>query len=115
MPVLTSSSLGRRAVQAAAISTLATIYPAAAQQVALTPQQCRDAIIIAGAIKDRFAGKMSVQLIDSFARFRDSNCDLDTNFVRETPADNEAFKEFRLRLIAMRTADVSKPQSLANR
>jgi hypothetical protein len=69
-----------------------------------TAQQCREAIIISDAIKRKYAGRISEKLVASFARFRDSNCDLSTPFTRvEGTSDDQAYGEFRVRLIAMRS------------
>jgi hypothetical protein len=118
MPVLSNSSTTRRALRTAAVTgalIVTTLFSAAAQQVALTPQQCSDAISVAAAIVQRNSGKLSQSMIDSFVQFGKSKCDLGTNFVRENAADNDAFKEFRLKLIAMRTAALTQPQALAKK
>jgi hypothetical protein len=71
----------------------------------LTAQQCRDAIIVSDAIKRKYAGRISAKLVASFAQFRDSSCDLGTSFTRvERTADDDAYGEFRVRLIALRSA-----------
>jgi hypothetical protein len=81
------------------------MFPAAAQQTSLPPKQCEDAISISTAIMTKYQGRISAKLADSFGRFRDSRCDLGTQFTRvEGTADEVAFGEFRVRLIAMRTA-----------
>jgi hypothetical protein len=105
MPVLTSSSLGRRTLRGAAVATLATIYPAAAQQVALTAKQCSDAVSIANALMRSNTGKISGDLVDSFTKFRVSKCDLNTDWKIANEDDRRVFGEFRLRLIALRIAD----------
>jgi hypothetical protein len=105
MPVLTSPSLGRRALQGAAIATLAMIYPASAQQAALTPDQCRNAQIIGNAIMEKY--KVSSQLAESFGKFVFSKCDMNTEWQLATDVDKKAFGEFRARIVALRTAAAS--------
>jgi hypothetical protein len=69
-------------------------------------KQCRDAISIATHLMTKYRGRISEQLARSFGRFRDSNCDLGTDFTRvEGTSDDEAFGEFRLRLIVLRMPD----------
>jgi hypothetical protein len=88
-------------------------FPAAAEQ-AFTPKQCENAIAISTSILDKYKGRISEKLVSSFGRFRDSHCDLATPFTRiEGTADDQAFGEFRLKLIALRTANLSRPQALA--
>jgi hypothetical protein len=90
---------------ATTVATLlaATAFPAAAQQ-ALSPAQCRDAISISTQIMTRYRGKISADLAQSFGKFGDSKCDLQTAFTRkEGTADEQAFGEFRVKLIALRT------------
>jgi hypothetical protein len=83
--------------------------------VSLTPQQCENAISVSTGILTKYRGKISVKLIESFDRFRDSKCNLKTDFTRvEGTADEKAFGEFRVLLIAMRTASNSKQTVLAN-
>jgi hypothetical protein len=108
MPVLSSSSAPRRALQTAALAgaTLASaIFPSAAQQVALTPEQCRNAQIIGNAVFDKHP--ISSDLAKSFVSFVSSKCDMNTDWKLATDADKKAFSEFRLRLIALRTAAVT--------
>lgn len=99
---------------AAIISPIA--FPAAAQQVALTPEQCRNAISISSSIMEKYRGRISEKFANSLGRFRDTGCDLNTQFTRvDGTKDNEAFGEFRLLLVALRTAAISKPAALAQK
>jgi len=113
---LTSARM-RRAIAGAAMGALAVLaaFPVnAQQQVALTSKQCEDAVSISTAIMTKYRGQISEKLARSFGQFRDSKCDLGTPFTRvEGTADDKAFGEFRLKLIALRTADVSRPAVLA--
>jgi hypothetical protein len=100
-----------RAHLALGIVLLATVtVPSAAQQVngSLSAQQCSDALSIAHQLVARNAGKISSDLRDSFARFGKSNCALETDWKTTGKQDEEIFGEFRLRLIAMRTANAAK-------
>ena len=96
------------------IVLLATVTgPAAAQQPngSFSAQQCSDALSIAHQLVARNAGKISNDLRDSFARFGKSNCDLETDWKTTGKRDEEIFAEFRLRLIAMRTANEAKART----
>jgi len=75
------------------------VTPAAADQ--LPPKQCRDAQAVAAAVITRY--NISPRLATSFRKFRLSNCDLETDFERDTDVDENAFGEFRLKLIALST------------
>ena len=89
-------------------------FSAAAQQASLTSEQCQNAISISTQIMTKYRGQISDKLARSFGQFRDSKCDLSTPFTRvEGTADEKAFGEFRLKLIALRTADASRPATLA--
>jgi hypothetical protein len=81
-------------------------FPAAAQQAF----KCEDAVKIANGIVRDYKGKLSPDFIRSFVRFSDSNCDLQTTFSRvDGTSDEQAFKEFRVRLVALRkTADAAQ-------
>jgi hypothetical protein len=95
-------------------SSLLAGFSAAAQQTALTNEQCQNAISISTQIMTKYRGQISEKLAKSFGQFRDSKCDLSTSFSRvEGTADEKAFGEFRLKLIALRTADISRPPVLA--
>lgn len=114
----TSFRNGAKALTTAAIIGLSALgsFPAAAQQALLPAEQCRNAIIISNAIKDRYNGRLSAKLIASFGQFRDSNCDLNTPFTRvEGTADEDAFGEFRLKLIVLRRTASKPAAALANR
>lgn len=67
----------------------------------LGAKQCSDAVAIAHAIMKKHA--VSPRLAASFRKFRLSNCDLETDFERDTAVDETAFGEFRLKLIALAT------------
>jgi hypothetical protein len=105
----------RNAVTGLAMGALALAGAVSAataqQQIALTPQQCSQAQDIAYSLMKKY--KISPRLAASFRNFRLSNCDMKTVFERDTDTDEKAFGEFRLRLIALRTADAGKPQVLA--
>lgn len=94
-------------------SSILGAFPAAAQQTGtpFTAQQCSDAISIANAIVQKNKGKISRELIESFVAFAQSKCDLKTQFTRvDGTADEDAFGEFRLKLVALRTT--ARPVSL---
>lgn len=84
--------------------------PTALAAASLPPDQCRSAILIGTEIMERNA--ISARLADSFRRFRLSNCRLDTVFERETDIDNQAFGEYRVRLIALRMSATNSPGAL---
>ena len=88
-------------------------FPAAAQETVLGDAQCRTARAVAIAVLEKYSGKISEPLANSFAAFNKS-CDLKTKFERVpgTP-DDDAFGEFRVKIIAIRTADVGKSVALA--
>ncbi len=75
--------------------------PRDAQADQLAAKQCGDAVAIAHAIMKKHA--VSPRMAASFRKFRLSNCDLDTDFERDTPVDETAFGEFRVKLIALAT------------
>jgi hypothetical protein len=112
------SSFRKSAIALTTVAALAAIasFPAAAQQAAsLTPQQCENAISVSTGIMTKYRGRISEDLARSFGRFRDSKCDLKTDFTRvQGTQDEKAFGEFRVLLIAMRTASNSKQTVLAN-
>lgn len=93
--------------------TVLNAFPAAAQQ-ALSPKQCSDAISIADAIVQANKGKISPDLINSFVKFGESKCDMNTDWKLMNKIDEQIFGQFRVRLIALRTAAVSRPGVLAN-
>jgi hypothetical protein len=98
----------RNSLIAAAAATAAAVFPAAAQ-TALTPQQCEKAISISTGILTKYRGKISADLARSFGRFRESKCDLKTDFTRvQGTSDDDAFGEFRVLLIALKTADARR-------
>jgi hypothetical protein len=90
--------LRKSAIAASAIAAFG--LPAAAEQ-ALSPLQCRDALVIGNAVMTKYA--VSPRLATSFKNFRLSNCDPKTVFERDTDIDDKAFGEFRVKLIALRT------------
>lgn len=115
-------SFGTRAAALATAGVLAAnamgLFAASAQQqqqTALTEKQCSDAISIANAVVQSHKGKLSKELIDSFVKFGKSNCDLNTDWKLMGRTDEQAFGEFRVRLVALRSADAGKPQTLAKR
>lgn len=97
--ILSNNVAIRAAVTVALLFVAAT--PGAAQ-LSFTPSQCRDALVIGNAIMTKY--RISPKLAASFGRFRDSGCDLKTVFDRDTDIDEKAFGEFRVKLIAFRTA-----------
>lgn len=111
----TSFRTGATALTTAAVIGLSAFGAAAQQQSALTAKQCSDAISIANAVVQSHKGKLSQELVESFVRFGKSNCDLNTDWKLMGKADEQAFGEFRLRLVALRSADIGKPQTLAKR
>ena len=99
-----------------ATSTLAGIFPAAAQQstaqpassasqvgVPFTAQQCDDATRIIIALLGKYEGRMSAHLAKSMGDFVRSKCDLNTSFSRLPGVDDAPYGEFRLRMIALRS------------
>jgi len=83
---------------------LVTIGASPSGAESLPPKQCRDAVSISTEILTKYRSRISAKLIASFGQFRESNCDLSTEFTRvEGTADDEAFGEFRVRLIALRS------------
>ena len=115
---LNSSTFRKAAIGLATVAMMGASAvassPAAAQQQASAPftaEQCRDAKIIGNAVMSKF--RVSAELADSFVKFGQSNCDMNTNWRLSTPVDEKAFSEFRLKLIAIRTADASKPKAFA--
>jgi hypothetical protein len=74
-----------------------------AQQIALTRQQCSDAIGIANALVQSNRGRISQGLINSFVRFGENRCDMGTDFFVDGSEDERVFSEFRVRLVALRT------------
>jgi hypothetical protein len=99
------AACARVAVATIGLLAASGAFGAAAQTGApLTTKQCSDAISISTAIMTKYRGRISEKLARSFGQFRDSNCDLKTTFTRvEGTADDAAFGEFRLKLIALRT------------
>jgi hypothetical protein len=94
------------------IATLLAIGASASAQQSntLTEQQCRDAISISTGIINKYGKEISSKFADSFVAFANSNCDLDTPFTRvEGTKDEDAFGEFRLRIIALRMQQQPKP------
>jgi hypothetical protein len=92
---------------AAAAAAIVAASASAQAQTALTPQQCEKAISVSTGILTKYRGRISVDLAQSFGRFRDSKCDLKTEFTRvKGTSDDEAFGEFRVLLIALKTADI---------
>jgi len=77
---------------------LALAAGTASAQVRLPPDHCEGALFIAERIKERY--EISPRLEASFQRFRQSRCDVDTSFERDTQVDVTAFTEFRLRFEA---------------
>jgi hypothetical protein len=74
---------------------------------------CSDAIKIGDAIIRRYEGRVSPQFIDSFVAFGRSACDLSIVFVRvDGTADEQAFGEYRVRLIALKMDAASKSSRL---
>ena len=103
-------SIIRNATFGAALATSALLgFPAAAQQ-AFSLTQCRDALVVGNAILSKYA--VSQRLASSFKNFRLSGCNPKTVFERENEVDEDAFGEFRIKLIALRTeaAQRSLPQ-----
>ena len=94
-----------------AASVVGAIFPAAAQQ-AFSQQQCRDAQVIGNAIMQRYA--ISDRLAGSYRRFIGSGCDMNTDWELVTPVDQQAFGEYRIRLVALRTADARGSKALTN-
>jgi hypothetical protein len=78
-----------------------TLHPVGAHADKLGDKQCSDALAVAHAVMKKH--RISPRLAASFRRFRLSNCDLDTDFERDTAVDATAFGEFRLKLIALGT------------
>lgn len=105
-----SGSFRRAAIglASAAMIGLAS-FAATAQQVVLTSQQCSNAISIANGIVERNQGKISKELIGSFVQFSSSRCNMDTDWKLTTKADEDAFGEFRLKLIVLRRAAAGTP------
>jgi hypothetical protein len=101
-----------RSVAIAVIVTLSILMAApirAQTGQPFTERQCRDALSIATQVLTKYRGRISAKLVQSFGQFRESNCDLGTSFVRvEGTADDEAFSEFRVRLIALRMPEGAK-------
>lgn len=86
-------------------------FPAAAQEM-LPPNLCSQANDVAYAIMSKYP--ISPSMATSFNRFRVSKCDLDTDFNTLTPVDEQAFGEFRVKLIALKKmASVSPSQLVA--
>lgn len=114
-----TSSFRKTAIGVTAGTALAAlaVFPAAAQQAALpqtlTDAQCKTAIGVTIATIQKFKGRLSVPLLTSFKEFM-KDCDLKTKFDRapNTP-DDDAWAEFRLKLIAIRSAENGKPAALA--
>ena len=75
----------------------------ASAQVRLPPDHCEGALFIAERIKERY--EISPRLEASFQRFRQSRCDVDTSFERDTEVDVKAFLEFRLKFEMWRTCN----------
>jgi hypothetical protein len=127
------ASLPIRAAAAAtvAVGTLFGAQTATGQQIAdnvppsalgatakqpnrLAPPLCDDAIKIGhGIFLDRYRGRVSPQLLESFLAFNRSACDLSTPFVRvEGTADEQAFGEYRVLLIALKMTSAARPAPL---
>jgi hypothetical protein len=111
--ILASSSKAK--ILAAAIAAAGAIGASGAQADSLNPKQCDDAISLATTIVQRNAGKISPGLKDSFIAFSKSNCDLNTDWKITGQVDESIFGEFRLKLIALRSAAVSRPDVLAKK
>lgn len=106
--MLKPATYHRNSLIAAAAAIVTASTPVSAQNV-LTPQQCEKAISISTGILTKYRGKISADLAQSFGRFRDSKCDLKTEFTRvKGTSDEEAFGEFRVLLIALKTADAGR-------
>ena len=108
MPVLSNSSAARRVLQSAAITTVtlaSALFPAAAQQVAFTPQQCLEALKLGNGTLFKY--NISPTLKASYDRFADSRCAPETlKFQVDQDAryqDSKAIGEYRVLLIALRT------------
>lgn len=80
-------------------------FPAAAQQAKapFSARQCDDAKSVIIGLLSKYQGRISADMARSFGAFTQSNCDLNTNFVRNNAADEQAFGELRVRLVALRT------------
>jgi hypothetical protein len=79
----------------------------------LPPALCDDAVKIGYAVLKRHDGRVSRQLVDSFLAFGRSACDLNTPFVRvEGTEDEQAFREYRVQLIALKMTSASTPAPL---
>jgi hypothetical protein len=74
---------------------------------------CEDAIKIGDGVIERHKGRVSPQFINSFVAFGRSACDLNTPFVRvEGTADEQAFGEYRVQLIALKMTSAARPAPL---
>jgi hypothetical protein len=117
LPELTRFEFGRtaRSLTAGALMSLAAAYPAAAQQAGtpFTAKQCSDAVSIATVLVEKNKDSISRALVDSFVRFSRSNCDLNTDWELAGQADERIFGEFRVRLVALRSADLNRSPALA--
>jgi hypothetical protein len=102
---------------AAGIATASALgtFSAAAEEAGkpFTQTQCSNAISIANALVQANRGQISNGLVDSFVRFSKSKCDLNIDWNLTGKNDEKVFGEFRVRLIALRSADVGKPAVLA--
>jgi hypothetical protein len=100
---------------AAAIIGMGAI-PASAQQQASAPfteKQCSDATSIALGLVRQNQKIISKELIESFVQFGKSKCDLNTDWKLMNKTDEDIFGQFRVLLVAMRTAQNNKPAVLA--
>ena|SRR5688572_18801982 len=96
------SALGATAKQPAA----ATVLPDA---------QCRTARAISSEILQRYTGRMSAELARGFGEFG-RTCDLATRFERVPgTADDSAWGEFRVRIIALRMSAANGPSTFAQK